>query len=85
MTSLVRSFTKGCLLCDKSKTPRAKPAGFLKPLPLPFRAWEDISIDYISPLPPCKRFGRTFRHVLVVVDRLTKMRHFIATETLDVE
>jgi hypothetical protein len=85
MSQLARSFTNGCLLCDKNKTPRSKPSGFLKPLPLPFRAWEDISIDYISPLPACNRYGRSFRHILVVVDRLTKMRHYIATETVNVE
>jgi hypothetical protein len=85
MTTAIRGFTDGCLMCDKSKTPRAKPSGFLKPLPLPFRAWEDISIDFISPLPACIRHERTFKHILVVVDRLTKMRHFIATETLDTE
>lgn len=27
---------------------------------------------YITPLPPCHRRGRTYRHVAVVVDRLTK-------------
>jgi hypothetical protein len=85
MATLIRHFVAGCVLCDKTKTPRSRPVGFLKPLPLPFRPWEDISIDYVSPLPPCPRFGREFKHVLVVVDRLTKMRHFIATETLDAE
>ena len=36
-------------------------------------------------MPACKREGKTFRHILVVVDRLTKMRHFIPVATLDTE
>lgn len=59
--------------------------GFLKPLPLPLSPWRDISVDYITPLPPSNLRGRSYRHVAVVVDRLTKMRHFIATETLEAE
>jgi transposase InsO family protein len=82
---MVRAYCKGCLPCTKTKTPRNAPVGFLKPLPIPFRAWKDISVDYITPLPPCVRNGRAYRHVAVVVDRLTKMRHFIPTETLSAE
>lgn len=85
MTVAARAYCKGCLLCTKTKTPRTAPVGFLKPLPLPFAPWKDISVDYITPLPPCEYRGRTFKHVAVVVDRLTKMRHFIPTETLETE
>jgi hypothetical protein len=42
-------------------------------------------VDYITPLPPCRRKDRVFQHVVVVVDRLTKMRHFIVTEGLGTE
>ncbi len=82
---MVRAYCKGCLLYTKTKTLRKAPVGFLKPLPIPFRAWKDVSVDYITPLPLCVRNGRTYHHVAVVVDRLTKMRHFIPTETLSAE
>jgi len=85
MTTAIRSFCDACLLCDKTKQPRSAPAGFLKPLPIPLAPWRDISVDYITPLPPCSRYSQTFKHVAVVVDRLTKMRHFIATEGLSTE
>jgi len=85
MTTAIRSFCDACLLCDKTKQPRSAPAGFLKPLPIPLASWRDISVDYITPLPPCSRYSQTFKHVAVVVDRLTKMRHFIATEGLSTE
>jgi hypothetical protein len=85
MSLAVREYCKACLLCDKTNTLRAAPAGFLKPLPIPLAPWHDISVDYITPLPPCTRRDQTFRHVAVVVDRLTKMRHFIPTVSLEAE
>jgi hypothetical protein len=85
MSIAVRSYCNACLLCDKTKTPRSLPTGFLKPLPVPLAPWRDISVDYITPLPPCGRRGQEFHHVAVVVDRLTKMRHFIPTTTLEAE
>ncbi len=62
-----------------------RPARFLQPLPVPFRAWSDISVDYITPLPECKRNGSVYKHALVVVCRLTKMRHIVPTTTLNAE
>ena len=85
MTVATRAFTDACKLCDTTKTPRTKPAGFLKPLPLPLAPWRDISVDYITPLPACVRHGKEYKHVVVVVDRLTKMRHFISTVTLEAD
>lgn len=85
ITRDVQAYVKACDLCVRIKASRSAPAGFLQPLPLPFQAWSDISVDYITPLPPCDRSGRIYNHVAVVVCRLTKMRHFIATETLSAE
>jgi len=85
ISQAVKTYCNACLLCDKTKTPRSSPPGFLKPLPLPLTPWRDVSVDYITPLPPCTRRGRVYNHVAVVVDRLTKMRHFIATETLEAD
>ena len=76
------TFVKDCALCVRTKTPRSSPPGFLKPLALPARPWTDISIDYVTTLPQCCRNGRTYEHVLVVVDRLTKMRHLIPVTSL---
>lgn len=83
MSQFVADFVRGCALCFQTKTPRAAPPGFLKPLEIPGRSWADISIDHIVDLPPCKRGGVIYKNILVVVDRLTKMRHFIPTISLD--
>ncbi|WP_369008136.1 transposase family protein, partial [Bacillus sp. SRB_331] len=56
-----------------SKVPRRKPSGLLLPLPIPSHPWSSISMDFIVKLP--KSAG--FDSILVVVDRYTKMAHFI--------
>ena len=85
LSRFVADLVKGCELCFRTKTPRSAPPGFLKPLDVPLRAWTDISIDHIVDLPECTRNGKTYRHILVVVDRLTKMRHFIPVTGLDTD
>ena len=52
--------------------------GLLQPLPIPERPWSSVSLDFITDLP---RTNAGFDAILVVVDRLTKMAHFIPTVT----
>jgi transposase InsO family protein len=42
-----------------------------------FQAWQNISVDYITPLPICERNGLKYHYIVVVVCRFTKMKHFI--------
>jgi hypothetical protein len=51
--------------------------GVLHPLPVPEKAWEDIWIDFMLGLTECEGFDA----IWVVVDRLSKMRHFIPGHT----
>ncbi len=85
MTKDIDQFVRHCHLCTRSKVRKEASSGFLKPLQIPFRAWSDISIDYIVNLPECEHEGQIYRHILVVVDRLTKMRHFIPCVTLEAD
>ncbi|KAG1953664.1 retrotransposable element [Pimephales promelas] len=49
------------------------PDGLLQPLPVPSRPWSHIALDFITALPPSQ--GHTV--VLTVVDRFSKVAHFI--------
>ena len=44
---------------------RSAPPGFLQPLPVPFHACSDISIDYITPLPEYDRNGLKYKHLVI--------------------
>jgi transposase InsO family protein len=49
---------------------------------VPFQAWQDISVDYITPLPIYERNGLKYHHIAVVICRFTKIRYFIPTTGL---
>uniref|UniRef100_A0A670JV70 Gypsy retrotransposon integrase-like protein 1 n=1 Tax=Podarcis muralis TaxID=64176 RepID=A0A670JV70_PODMU len=70
----VREYVRGCDRCQRANGERKVPAGLLEPLPTPNKPWEVVSIDFMTDLP--KSRGKTA--VMVVVDLLTKMCHFIA-------
>ena len=56
---------------------RHKPYGELASLPQPSRPWEEVSMDFITDLPPSAGEGTVFDSIMVVVDRYTKMSLYI--------
>ena len=75
----VEHLLKRCLECLKAKS-KVKPHGLYTPLPIPTSPWVDISMDFIVGLPRTKK-GRD--SIFVVVDRFSKMAHFIACHKTD--
>jgi hypothetical protein len=73
MRAFINTYVQGCETCTRNKTPRHQPYGLLQPLPIPDIPWQSISMDSIVKLP----LSKGFNSILVVVDRLTKMAHFI--------
>ncbi len=65
-------------ICSQNKPSNAPPAGLLQPLPMPQRPWSDISLDFVTRLPPSD--GNTT--ILTVVDRFSKVVKFIALPKL---
>ena len=77
----VRKYVQQCFQCQVIKAKRVKSPGLLHPLPIPKSNWQIISMDFILGLPKTQRQKDT---ILVVVDRLSKMAHFLATrETVE--
>lgn len=70
----VSAYVESCHICARSKSTHIKPSGLLHPLPIPPRPWHSISMDFIVDLPTTQ--GKD--SILVIVDRFTKMGHFIA-------
>ncbi|KAI0604011.1 hypothetical protein TUN205_11742, partial [Pyrenophora tritici-repentis] len=83
MTNTIARFTNNCLTCKRSKVNRTAKHKLLHPLPVPTQYWDDISIDFITPLPKSTWCGHSYQHIMVVVDRLSKMKKFIAMENLE--
>ena len=49
----------------------------LKPLPISSRPWIDVTLDFVTGLP----ISNSYNAILMVVDRLTKERHYIPCTT----
>jgi hypothetical protein len=74
----IARFVAQCDVCQRVKTKHQKPSGLLQPLPIPEWKWEDISMDFINELPRTLRGNDS---IWVIVDRLTKVTHFIPVST----
>jgi Integrase core domain. len=75
MTKEVKQYVEGCDLCQRNKNRTQPPAGKLLPNEVPEKPWTHITADFIVKLP----LAQGYDAILVVVDRLTKMAHFVAT------
>jgi hypothetical protein len=56
------------------KDEHSNPTSLLQPLPIPEKKWEVITMDFITGLP---RTNKQHDSILLVVDKLTKVAHFV--------
>jgi len=75
ITKEVKQYVEGCDTCQHNKNRTEQPAEKLIPNSIPEKLWTHISVDFITKLP----LVQGYNSILVVVDQLTKMVHFIPT------
>ena len=57
MKPFVEEFVRTCPVCQKANSDRRGTQGAIKPLPLPIRKWQSISLDWVVGLPDIIRHG----------------------------
>ena len=81
----VEAYVKGYNVCLASNAVCHKPYGNLQSLPILAHQWKDLSIDFIIDLLVSANYkSDSYDSIIVIVDRLTKMVHYILVKiTID--
>lgn len=74
----IEAYVISCDACQRNKPSQRATMGLMQPLPIPDRPWQQVSMDLITQLPR-SRAGNDA--IVVFVDKLTKMVHYVATTT----
>jgi hypothetical protein len=74
----VTEYVALCDTCQWVKAEHQRPVGLLQPLMIPEWKWEEIGMDFKVGLP---RTQAGYDSIWVIVDRLTKVAHFILVKT----
>jgi hypothetical protein len=78
MKKEIAQYVARCDICQRTKAEHQKPAGLLQPLPIPEWKWEEIGMDSVTGLPQTQKGNDS---IWVIIDRLTKVAHFIPVKT----
>ncbi|KAH0603285.1 uncharacterized protein H6S33_007607 [Morchella sextelata] len=77
MWNYIARYVRNCHSCQRSKPNTQGKLGILRPLPIPEQPWQEVSMDFVTGLPESEGYNA----IMVVVDRLTKMRYFLSCNT----
>lgn len=78
MNKDIKEYVSTCISCQQNKISNHSPLGLLHPIETPEQRWHTITMDLITSLPKTKS---GYDCIVVVVDKLTKMAHYIPTVT----
>ena len=76
----IAKFVSKCLICQQFKAEHQRPARLLQSLPIPQWKWEKITMDFMVGLLRCQS---GYDAIWVIVDRLTKLAHFLPMKNSD--
>jgi hypothetical protein len=69
----VKRYIRNCHICKRFKTTRDKYSELLNSLSISDRSWMNIIMNFVTELSKSKNFNA----ILMIVDRLTKMHHYV--------
>ena len=70
----VTEYMSKCLTCQQVKDEHQVPTGLLNPLSIPQWKWDKITMDFVSGFPLRQQ---KYESVWVIVDKFTKLAHFL--------
>ena len=79
MRQKVTAYIRKCQQCRQNKPDRHEVYGQPQAMPVPTVPWDEVTMDFITGLPPSKDpfTKEPYDSILVMVDRLTKYTHFV--------
>ena len=80
---MIQQFICNCHVCKQAKAAWDIYHGLLQPLPVPEQAWTNITINFIVGLPKYKTYRQIYDAILIVIDQLSKERHYIPCSEKD--
>jgi hypothetical protein len=70
----IAQYVAECDVCRRVKAEHQRPARVFQPLSIPEWKWDEIGMDFITRFPKTQKSNNA---IWVVVDRLSKVAHFI--------
>lgn len=80
MVQDINKFCNTCHICKTAKLNNQRPYGLLRTLPVPFKPWDGIGVDFVGPLPESKNCNGMFNTICVIIDLLTSMVHLVPSQ-----
>ena len=77
MYKQVDAYCTSCLICQGARVIPGKQLGKLQSLPIPTKVWDIFSIDFITWLPESVVYGGIYDPILVVVNKLSEIYHYM--------
>ena len=80
---MIQQFIHNCYVCKQAKAARDTYHGLLQPLPVLEQAWMDITMNFVVGLSKCEAYGQIYDAILMIIDQLSKKRHYISCSEED--
>jgi hypothetical protein len=75
----IKDYIRTCSIYQRTKVKRHLPYSALSSFPLPSKPWQEITIDFITGLPPSRFCSKVYNSILIIIDRYTKIVQYIPT------